>query len=520
MDYYLRQALASKDYAALHDLVARANEQHLSSELIGQARSILLDKRAEDVSAEIGTLMHYMRASIDARSKDACIESLKKAESLAHSLQSGPHRRLYANFFERVEECRKAVDEFEREDAQTVSVYLRQGTQLRSREVLQAALTKATSVRHSLLDQSILAQAKALLTELDSQVMLRNFLTLAIRNRDPLALEDTISQAGKLNLKEKDAPELAEARRLADELRLNPHLAGVGAGAAGAGTPGAGGTKGDKSEKQRLRDAEKERERDRERAEKEAQKALDRAEKERQRAEKDALRSAEKERKAEAALALAQSEAAAAGEEQKEKTQSHAKIKEKLSWFGSGGGSASKKKKGGASKEAAASAAAAANGNTAHKLFGGSLSLAISRNPSGTGVPRIVEDCASFLRSSGALDEPGLFRVAGNKDAIDALRAGYEANYDATNPAPPPPPALTEIHDVSGLFKLYFRLLPEPLIPWDMYDRFVKVGLNRGEGRVEAMKELAAMLPRDNFGESPTCFRRKAGAGVAERIAQ
>ena len=513
LDYYLRQALASKDYPALHDLVARANEQHLSSELIAQARSVLIDKRAEDVSAEIGTLMHYMRASIDARSKDACIESLRKGDSLAHTLQSGPHRRLYADFFERLEECRRAVDEFEREDAQTVSVYLRQGTQLRSREVLQAALTKATSVRHSLLDQSILTQAKSLLTELDSQVMLRNFLTLAIRNRDPLALEDTISQAAKLHLQEKDAPELAEARRLADELRLHPHLAGP---AASSATPSASsGSKGDKTEKQRQRDLERERERDRERAEKEAQKALERAEKERRAAEKDALRSAEKERKAELALAAAQSEAAAAGEQEKEKTKSHEKIKERLSWFNG----SKKKKSGGAKNPAAASAASADGGGGAagshQKLFGGSLSLAISRNPSGSGVPRVVEDCVAFLRSSGALDEPGLFRVAGNKDAIDLLRAGYEANYDPSSPAPPPPPPLTETHDVSGLFKLYFRLLPEPLIPWDMYDRFVKVGLNRGDGRVEAIRELVGMLPRDNFGQQGERTHER-GRGLAE----
>jgi hypothetical protein len=114
-----------------------------------------------------------MKQSIESRSREACLDVLKKVEPLAASLSTGPHRRLYADFFALIADCQHCVEELEKEDAQTVSVYLKQGTQLRSREVLQAALSKATSVRHALLDQAILQQAKQLLSELDSQVMVR-----------------------------------------------------------------------------------------------------------------------------------------------------------------------------------------------------------------------------------------------------------------------------------------------------------------------------------------------------------
>lgn len=435
IEFYLRSALKVRDMQALADLVARASDKRISSELVSQARSVLSDKRAEDRDDQVATLQHYMKAAIEAKSKDACIDVLKKVEPLAATISAGPHRRLYGDFFAQIAECQSAAAELEKEDAQTVSVYLKQGTQLRSREVLQAALTKATSIKHALLDQSVLNQAKQLLSELDSQVMLRNFLSLAVKNRELCALEESIAQAAKLNLSERDAPELADARRLCDELK------GQQSNGASGGLSGAFGS-GSK-------------ERDRER-EKQGRKAADREQKERERVEKDA-RHAEKERlKAEKERAKAEKKERDEKDKEREKAD-HAKIKDKLKWFGSG----SKDKKD------AASASSSSSSSGRAQLFGGPLSEAMRRNPSGSGLPVVVEECMRFLREH-ALQEPGLFRVAGNKDLIDHLRALYEEQYQSDDPERETP-ALTEIHDASGLFKLYFRLVsgcpapPRPL---------------------------------------------------------
>lgn len=89
------------------------------------------------------------------------------------------------------------------------------------------------------------------------------------------------------------------------------------------------------------------------------------------------------------------------------------------------------------------------------KLFGGPLGEAIKDNASsGSGVPRVVDECVRFLRSC-ALDEPGLFRIAGNKDAVDALRMRYDDAFQADDPARLP--RLSEIHDAAGVLKLYYR---------------------------------------------------------------
>ncbi len=47
IDFYLRQAIQAKDLHALGDLVARANEKGVETDLVSQARSLLLEARAE-----------------------------------------------------------------------------------------------------------------------------------------------------------------------------------------------------------------------------------------------------------------------------------------------------------------------------------------------------------------------------------------------------------------------------------------------------------------------------------------
>ncbi len=75
------------------------------------------------------------------------------------------------------------------------------------------------------------------------------------------------------------------------------------------------------------------------------------------------------------------------------------------------------------------------------------------------GIPQVCIDCVVYLRANG-LTEDGLFRVPGNNDAMDAIRR----SYDRGQPLP-----LDNTHDTAGVLKLFFRRLPEPLIPFDCY---------------------------------------------------
>lgn len=57
----------------------------------------------------------------------------------------------------------------------------------------------------------------------------------------------------------------------------------------------------------------------------------------------------------------------------------------------------------------------------------------------------------------------------------------------------------------------------EPLIPFDFYARFIKVGLNKGDNRVSQMKELVDKLPKENYGQ---CAARSnvVVEGKSERV--
>jgi len=448
IEYYLRQALASQDLQAINDLVQRATDANLTSDLVIQAQTFLSDKAAESRENEVATLKHYMKQSLEAKNLDAIRDVLRKVDPVAKQISTGPHRRLYADFFALINESKAIMQELEKEDAQTLTAYLRQATQLRSREGLQAALAKCNAARHGLIDPSVLDKAKSVLAQLDVQAMQKQFLQLAVKNRDLTALQDSISQATKHGLTPAECFELADAIRVMEEVQeeMQDENAAVAAAA--------------------KRQAEKEREK--------AERKAAKAEKEREKAEK-----AEK-----------------GGDKGK--------------WYAVG----HRKKDGTAGSGGVPSVPVLS-------LFGGPLSAVLASNPprpdsSNRSLPYICTCCMSFLRAH-ALREPGLFRVAGNKEQIDALRIAFEQQFqnahkaqqaadaagegegDAAQRSQPSTPILNEVHDASGVFKLYFRLLPEPLIPFDLYDRFIKVGHNKGDDRVDQLKELVQLLPKDNF---------------------
>jgi len=125
------------------------------------------------------------------------------------------------------------------------------------------------------------------------------------------------------------------------------------------------------------------------------------------------------------------------------------------------------------------------------ELFGGKLTEAIKR--SDRDVPKVCYKCIEFLEAKG-LKEPGLFRIPGNKDVMDGLKGDFEEEIDVK---------LEDVHDTAGVLKMYIRTLAEPLIPFNNYESFVRIGQNT-EGtdphRVEEMTACVSKLPKENFG--------------------
>ena len=366
VEFYLKQAISAKDGSAIQSLLDKANKLHVDAHLIQTAQTVLSQRRTESIN----TFLFYLRQAIESRNREQLKMSIEKLTPLLADGEAG------TDVGQLVDRGRKLLGELDKESAQTVHFYLKQGIQLRNRDVIKQSLEKTPSVPPELLDKDLTTAAQTLLTELDAQHLIKFYLQTAIKQKDDMALETALEQAKKLRMGG-DVAEVSEGSRLLVELR----------------------TKG--------------------------------------------------------------------------------KGKSSKKWMTGNGGRVNGDKKGSKAEK--------------FQLFGGPLIEAVRR--SNRPIPRLCYQCMQFLRDNG-LDEPGLFRVAGNKDAIEAIRHEYEEGDGAEV-------KLEEVHDVAGVFKLYLRMLPEPLIPYSRYDAFIRVGALKDKSkeaqRNADLRDQVMQLPTENY---------------------
>ncbi|XP_043388736.1 rho GTPase-activating protein 9 isoform X3 [Chelonia mydas] len=106
-------------------------------------------------------------------------------------------------------------------------------------------------------------------------------------------------------------------------------------------------------------------------------------------------------------------------------------------------------------------------------------------------VPRFVRLCVEAVEKKG-LDADGIYRVSGNLAVIQKLRFAVDRERAVTSDGryvfPEQPcqgrarpeerlsladPEWDDVHVVTGALKLFFRELPEPLVPFALFDAFV-----------------------------------------------
>ena len=83
-------------------------------------------------------------------------------------------------------------------------------------------------------------------------------------------------------------------------------------------------------------------------------------------------------------------------------------------------------------------------------------------------VPQILTICAAFIEKHGIVD--GIYRHTGLQSNIQKLRNAFDEDKFSeiederyTN----------DVHAVSSLLKLYFRELPNPLLTYQLYTKFI-----------------------------------------------
>ncbi|XP_048241269.1 breakpoint cluster region protein-like isoform X1 [Haliotis rufescens] len=126
-------------------------------------------------------------------------------------------------------------------------------------------------------------------------------------------------------------------------------------------------------------------------------------------------------------------------------------------------------------------------------VFGVKISTSARRE--GKTVPSIVTACIQEVEKRG-LDETGIYRVSGVTSEVQRLKKAFDKNVrlgtcHVTD---------CDIHAVTGMLKLYFRELPEPLFTEANYTNFVEsLRLSDKEAKEKCMLGLLHNLPDANY---------------------
>ncbi|NWI58112.1 HMHA1 protein, partial [Calyptomena viridis] len=98
------------------------------------------------------------------------------------------------------------------------------------------------------------------------------------------------------------------------------------------------------------------------------------------------------------------------------------------------------------------------------QLFGQDFTKASRGSPDG--IPFIVKKCISEIEKR-ALKTKGIYRVNGVKTRVEKLCQAFENGKELVELSQASP------HDISNVLKLYLRQLPEPLMPFRMYNELM-----------------------------------------------
>ncbi|XP_039214466.1 rho GTPase-activating protein 30 isoform X2 [Crotalus tigris] len=114
---------------------------------------------------------------------------------------------------------------------------------------------------------------------------------------------------------------------------------------------------------------------------------------------------------------------------------------------------------------------------------------------SGHDIPQVLKSCTEFVEQHGIVD--GIYRLSGVSSNIQKLRLEFnnDRNSDLNKEV-----YLQDIHCVSSLCKAYFRELPNPLLTYQLYDKFAEaVAIQLEESRLEKIKEVLKELPSPHY---------------------
>ncbi|XP_028838990.1 rho GTPase-activating protein 32 isoform X3 [Denticeps clupeoides] len=114
---------------------------------------------------------------------------------------------------------------------------------------------------------------------------------------------------------------------------------------------------------------------------------------------------------------------------------------------------------------------------------------------SGHDVPQVLKSCTEFIEKHGVVD--GMYRLSGIASNIQKLRHEFDSEQipDLTRDV-----YIQDIHCVGSLCKLYFRELPNPLLTYQLYEKFSEaVSAATDEERLIKIHDVIQQLPPPHY---------------------
>ncbi|XP_031166852.1 rho GTPase-activating protein 32 isoform X3 [Sander lucioperca] len=114
---------------------------------------------------------------------------------------------------------------------------------------------------------------------------------------------------------------------------------------------------------------------------------------------------------------------------------------------------------------------------------------------SGHDVPQVLKSCTEFIEKHGVVD--GMYRLSGIASNIQKLRHEFDSEQipDLTKDV-----YIQDIHCVGSLCKLYFRELPNPLLTYQLYEKFSDaVSAATDEERLIKIHDVIQQLPPPHY---------------------
>ncbi|TPP63604.1 Beta-chimaerin, partial [Fasciola gigantica] len=114
-------------------------------------------------------------------------------------------------------------------------------------------------------------------------------------------------------------------------------------------------------------------------------------------------------------------------------------------------------------------------------------------------VPTILVRCIEEIEGRGALEFEGLYRIPGNHERVDQVRAAFDKDSEAADISVN---RIPDVNIITSLIKSFLRQLPVPLITYEAYTDFIDVIRDeqmKDDERLNAIRKLLTRLPPAHY---------------------